>query len=174
MQVIVDAYPDEKFAGRITYMAHVLDEKTRAAQARVEIDNHDGRLRPGMFATAIIDAAPPEDRDAIVLPSEAIQSIHGKPFAFVEEKPGHYAARELTLGKESGATVEITSGVAAGDRVVTRGAFYLKSMLLKEEVAAVRTESPCSHKPFDGCRDADADLRILSPKPAPGHRYSRR
>lgn len=134
VQVIVDAYPDEKFAGRITYMAHVLDERTRAAQARVEMDNHDGRLRPGMFATAVIDVAPPEGRDAIVLPSEAIQSIHGKPFAFIEEKPGHYATRELTLGKESRATTEIASGVASGDRVVIQGAFYLKAMLLKEEV----------------------------------------
>ncbi len=134
VQVSVDAYPGERFVGRIAYVAHVLDEKTRAAQARVEIANPEGRLRPGMFATAIIATARAGDRQTIALPSEAIQSIHGKPFVFVEEKPGRYAARELRVGKDSGAFVEIISGVAEGDRVVTRGAFSLKSMLLKEEV----------------------------------------
>ena len=59
-EVAFDAYPGERFAGRIAYLAHVLDDKTRTSPARIEIDNRDGRLRPGMFATATI-ASPAVD-----------------------------------------------------------------------------------------------------------------
>ncbi|MGH7893283.1 MAG: efflux RND transporter periplasmic adaptor subunit, partial [Candidatus Binatia bacterium] len=54
VEVRVDAYPAETFAGRIAYMSDVLDESTRTARARVELANLNGRLRPGMFATATL------------------------------------------------------------------------------------------------------------------------
>jgi membrane fusion protein, heavy metal efflux system len=132
--VTIKAYPGERFTGTITYLGQFLDEKTRATQARVEVENRDGRLRPGMFATASIATAPAEGPETIAVPSEAIQRIHGKPVAFVEEKPGRYAIRQLAVGEDSGADVQVVSGLAAGERVVTRGGFYLKSTLLKGEI----------------------------------------
>jgi len=133
-EVAFDTYPAERFAGRITYLAHVVDDKTRTSPARIEIDNRDGRLRPGMFATATIASPAVDARKGIVVPSDAIQRIHGARVAFVEEAPGRYVVRELNVGKESAGAVEVISGLAEGERVVARGAFYLKSTLLKEEV----------------------------------------
>lgn len=134
VRISIDAYAGETFRGTVTYLSNVLDPATRTAQARVECDNRDGRLRPGMFATATLSVQASTDAKAIVVSHNAIQQVHGHPVAFVEEKPGTYAVRELVLGREAGSEVEVRSGLAEGERVVADGAFYLKSILLKEEV----------------------------------------
>ena len=133
-RVVVDAYPGEAFSGQLTYLSRVVDPATRSAEARVEIANRDGRLRPGMFATATVSIPASAGESVLVAPRDAIQQVRGKPVAFVEEKPGTYVMRELVLGRDSGPYVEIRSGLAAGEPVVTEGAFYLKSTVLKEEM----------------------------------------
>lgn len=134
-EVRVDAYPDERFSGHIVYVSDVVDEATRTARARVEVDNRLGRLRPGMFATAIITLPSKTAAPVVTIPASAVQRINGRPVAFVEESVGSYAVRQLTLGRETDATVEIQAGVAEGERVVTDGSFTLKSEVLKEQLA---------------------------------------
>jgi len=51
-----EAYPGERFTGRISFISPVLDEKTRTVKVRVNVPNADGRLRPGMFARAAVRA----------------------------------------------------------------------------------------------------------------------
>jgi membrane fusion protein, heavy metal efflux system len=135
VEVRVDAYPEARFQGTIAYLSDVLDESTRTARARVEVDNADGRLRPGMFATAIITLPGSAGRPVVVVPDAAIQRVRGQPTAFVEESPGSYLVRRLTLGRQAGDVVEVQAGLQAGERVVTDGAFTLKSLLLKDELA---------------------------------------
>lgn len=135
VRVAVDAYPGEMFRGTVAYLSNLLDPSTRTAQARVEIDNRDGRLRPGMFATATITmASAGTGPGSLIVPRDAVQQIRGRAVAFVEEQPGTYRMRELGLGKDSGPEVEVLAGLTEGERVVTEGAFYLKSTLLKEEM----------------------------------------
>src|SRR5580765_6887057 len=52
--VTVTAYPVERFAGRVTYVASILSKESRTVPARIEVANQDGRLKPGMFASATI------------------------------------------------------------------------------------------------------------------------
>ncbi len=134
VEITVEAYPSTTFRGQVTYLSSLVDPATRTASARVEIDNRDGRLRPGMFATATLTAPASAGRKALVVPRDAIQQVRGKPVVFVEVQPGSYQMRELTLGQEVGADIEVLSGLAAGERVVTDGAFYLKATVLKEEM----------------------------------------
>jgi membrane fusion protein, heavy metal efflux system len=134
VEIAVEAYPGAVFRGQVAYVSSLLDPATRTAQARVEVENHDGRLRPGMFATATISAPASAGRTALVVPRDAIQQVHGKPIVFVEGLAGAYQMRELTLGLEAGADVEVVAGLAADERVVTDGAFYLKATVLKEEL----------------------------------------
>jgi hypothetical protein len=54
VEVRSTAYPDELFAGRVTFVAFTVDPSTRTISARVEIDNPDYRLKPGMYASAVI------------------------------------------------------------------------------------------------------------------------
>jgi cobalt-zinc-cadmium efflux system membrane fusion protein len=134
VEVRVDAYPEARFQGKIAYLSDVLDESTRTARARVEVDNADGRLRPGMFATAIITLPGSAGRPVVVVPDAAIQRVRGQPTAFVEESPGSYLVRPLTLGRQAGDVVEVQAGLQPGERVVTDGAFTLKSLLLKDDL----------------------------------------
>lgn len=136
VEITVDAYPKERFRGKIAYLGYVLNPDTRTVDARVEIANHDRRLRPGMFArAALILPSTQEDQKVLVIPQDAIQQVDEKSVAFVEERPGAYTVRPVLVGRKSGNDAEVHSGVAEGERVVTQGSFDLKSILLKERIA---------------------------------------
>lgn len=136
VEIIVDAYPKERFRGKIIYLSYLLNPDTRTVDARVEIANLDRRLRPGMFArAALILPSSQENQKVLVVPQDAIQQVDEKPVAFVEERPGSYTVRPVLVGRRSGKDAEVHSGLAEGERVVTHGSFYLKSILLKERIA---------------------------------------
>src|SRR5439155_20654758 len=67
--ITVDALPARRFRGRVTFIHPELDEKTRTLTARVEVENPDRALRPGMFATAELAAA---GRRAVSVPLTAV------------------------------------------------------------------------------------------------------
>jgi cobalt-zinc-cadmium efflux system membrane fusion protein len=134
-EVRVDAYPDERFSGQIVYLSDVLDEATRTARARVEVDNRAARLRPGMFATAIVTLTEGATTPVTTVPAAAVQRINGRPVAFVEESAGSYSLRALTIGRETEGLVEVQEGLVEGERVVTDGSFTLKSEVLKDQLA---------------------------------------
>jgi cobalt-zinc-cadmium efflux system membrane fusion protein len=94
----------------------------------------DGKLKPGMFATATILIPSSEDEEVIVIPSSAIQQIEGETAVFVQEGEYSFVMRGVSLGKETGVYIHVLQGLDPGDRVVTQGAFDLKSILLKEEL----------------------------------------
>ena len=85
--------------------------------------------RPACFIAA--DVAVPMGRDGLVVPSGGVQTIDGKPVAFVRTGEGRFERRALTLGLVTADTDEVTSGLAAGDAVVTKGSFDLKAVALK-------------------------------------------
>ena len=130
--VKVTAYPGEQFKGRVTYVASLLDKDSRTVPARIEVDNKDGRLKPEMFATATIDTNGAK-REALSVPDGAILLLQGQPTIFVA-KGEEFESRAIEPGeKVSGRTV-IKSGVAAGEKVVTTGAYALKARLLKSQI----------------------------------------
>lgn len=133
VEITVDALPGETFKGTIVYLSDVLNPATRTIDARVEIPNPQRRLRPGMFARAAV-ILPGRGSDALVAPLDALQQVNDKTMAFVEKNPGTYEVRQVTVGRQSPPYSEIRSGLREGERVVTIGAFYLKSMLLKEQI----------------------------------------
>lgn len=135
VRVTVDAYPGEKFAGKVLYVSRQVDPATRTIEARIEVDNEDGRLRPGMFARAAIGSAGVDAKDSLVVPRDAVQRVREETVVFVPEEDGGFEPRKVELGREANEKVEILSGLSAGERVVTNGAFYLKSTLLKEEMS---------------------------------------
>jgi cobalt-zinc-cadmium efflux system membrane fusion protein len=134
VRMTVDAYSGETFRGVVVYLGNLVNPNTRTIEARVEIPNPDGRLRPGMFARAMIVSSMSKGKKVLVVPQDAIQHIDEKPVAFVEEQPGTYEKRTVTLGAEDDPYVEILDGVKDGERVVTKGSFYLKSIVLGEKL----------------------------------------
>jgi cobalt-zinc-cadmium efflux system membrane fusion protein len=129
VEVVVAAYPDERFAGTITFIADIVNPRTRRITVRSTVPNRDGRLKPEMFATVSLGEGDP--RTVVVVPPASVQTLDGAPVVFVEDARGRFSPRTVQLGLETGGMVEITSGLSADARVVVGGSFALKAELLK-------------------------------------------
>lgn len=135
VSVTTAAYNDRTFDGRIVYIGDILDPARRTVRARVEVDNADALLKPGMFARADIRVSSGEA--VVVVPREAVQDVEGKQIVWAPGvAPGEFVAMPVETGRtiEDG-RIEILAGLSAGDRLVTRGAFTLKAELSKGEFA---------------------------------------
>ena len=131
--VIVGAFPDQKFRGRINHIADVVDQSTRTVKARIEVANPGRKLKPEMFANvelALSGNAPP----VVAVPEEALQDLDGKKVVFVAEEEAEFAARQVEAGRAAGGMVEIVSGLKEGERYADKGAFILKSEIKKGEL----------------------------------------
>ena len=145
-QVEVDAFPGEKFTGKVARVAPVFDPQTRTAEMEIEVPNPGFRLKPGMYAR--VDLTINSRENALTVPSNAVVDFEGKTGVFVAGPPSSAgqtpqqasnppaqggAAAPLTakfqpvqVGIRDGEQVEITSGLDASARVVTTGATALK------------------------------------------------
>jgi membrane fusion protein, heavy metal efflux system len=113
--------------GQISYVGPLIGE-TRTALARVVIPNPDGRWRPGLFVTGEVLV---ENIDVpLLIPKTALQTIDERPTVFVETAEG-FQPQPVTLGRSNNTQVEVTAGLALGQRYVTSGAFTLKAQLSK-------------------------------------------
>ncbi|MFQ5536878.1 MAG: efflux RND transporter periplasmic adaptor subunit [Gemmatimonadota bacterium] len=133
VEVRTSAFPDETFRGTLTYVGQVMDSVTRTVKARVEVDNPDQKLRPGMFATATIRGVVP--RGTAAVPEEAVQQMEGRTVVFVPDPadPNRFLIRDVEVGPRlSDGLITVLGGISVGEKVVGRGSFYLKSELLKE------------------------------------------
>lgn len=131
-KITVQAYPDRPFTGRVLKIDEKLDAEMRTVNVRVEIPNRGGLLKPEMYATIELDAG--GSAEALFVPQVAVQDVSGKPTVFVETGPGRFAPRAVTTGRPMDSLVEITSGLTGGEKVVARGAFIVKSQLLKSSL----------------------------------------
>jgi len=129
--VAVRSCPEVEFRGKITYISDVVEEKTRTVKVRVEIDNPGKKLKPGMFATAKISTTPQEAVEGLVVLHTAIESYEGKQVVFVALGDYAFKLREVKVGEELDGYVEVLKGLGEGEEIVSAGAFYLKSELLK-------------------------------------------
>ena len=134
MSFTVAAYGDELFTGTVDQVGDWLDPESRTAEVRVVVDNTGHRLKPNMFATARLALTDATVADGLALPADAVQVVEGRPCAFVEVKPGSYAARPVRAEPLADGRLHVLSGLSAGDRVVVDGAFTLKSELAKAEL----------------------------------------
>lgn len=132
-RVAVAAWPGETFNGRVAYVGATLDKETRTVRARIEVPNREGRLKPEMFATAVLPRA--GTTKSLAVPESAVTLIQGLPTVFVEEGEG-FEARPVELGERAGGRVAIRSGVKAGELVVVEGVYALKARALKSQIGA--------------------------------------
>lgn len=132
-RIEVQAYPDRKFPGRVLKIDEKLDAETRTVSVRIDVPNPGELLKPEMYATIELDAG--ASAEALFVPQVAVQDLSGKPVVFVEVGPGRFAPRTITAGRPLGGLIEITSGLSGGERVVARGAFIVKSQLLRASMS---------------------------------------
>ena len=121
-----------RLAGKITNLGQEFDPTTRVMQVRIELDNPKGRLRPEMLADAEIPVG--RAKSALLAPSDAVQQVNGQDVVFVGVAPGRFAVRPVRVGETADGRTPILEGLKAGDSVVIRGSFILKSQLLKSSL----------------------------------------
>lgn len=115
----VDAYPGETFAGEVRYVSPSVAANTRALTLEAIVPNGHGRLKPGFFATAQIEQA--AMLPGLLVPAAAVRTVSGTARVFVITGD-RVEERVVMVGQVVGERVEITSGLAKGERVVATGA----------------------------------------------------
>jgi cobalt-zinc-cadmium efflux system membrane fusion protein len=156
--VRIQGSPDTVFKGSVRYVGQRVDEKTRTAPVWITIKNEsatgDGKgqaLRPGMFVTVDVELS--RKADVIVVPIGSVQSVAGETVAFVQqtrigpggpktdETPGAsqpavvFERRRVELGAQDSEVAEVLKGVEAGDLVVMKNAYLLKSEFEKSRIS---------------------------------------
>ena len=114
VRLSVDAYPNEIFPAKVRFVSPALKTDQRALTVEAVAPNKDGRLKPGLFATALLQQ--PRPAPALLVPATAIETIAGTPRTYVVNGD-KVEERIVTTGEKVGDRIEIVSGVKAGERV---------------------------------------------------------
>jgi len=117
-------YPGRAYKGRVTFLYPTVAEQTRSLRARIAIANADGRLKPGMYATVRLSSP---TRSALTVPRSAVLQTGERAVVFVDQGKGALRPMDVVTGRTAGEYVEVLSGLAPGQRVVTSAQFLLDS-----------------------------------------------
>ena len=133
---------DHPMQGKLAFIDNAVDATSGTIIAKAIFTNADGMLTPGQFAqvSAQLDKLP----NALVVPSQAVESGVDGPYAFVVNADSTVAIRQLTVGADTAGYRVVTSGLAAGERVVMTGQAQLrnKSKVTIAATPSVRSEQP--------------------------------
>lgn len=116
VSVNVSAYPDRSFSGRVHHVAPSVTPNSRTMTVEAVVENSDGLLKPGQFAT--VRVLQPQSTPAVLVPLRALRAESGTSYVFVI-KDGRAEKRIVQLGQAEADLVEIRSGVASGEQVAT-------------------------------------------------------
>lgn len=122
---------DLQIEGRIAFVSNIVSETSRMAFARMAIPNPEGRWRPGLFVTGQIVIE--EVSAPVAVPKEALVRLDGQTCVFLPTDRG-FVPQTVVVGRSNDISVEITTGLKAGQKYVSRGAYTLKSELNKPSV----------------------------------------
>jgi multidrug efflux pump subunit AcrA (membrane-fusion protein) len=118
--------PGQRFEGKVIYVYPYLDATTRQVSIRLEFDNPNLLLKPGMYANVELRSTLAAERT--LAPRPAILDTGERQVAFVSLGEGRFEPRDVHVGVETaGGMVEILDGLKPGEMVVTSGQFLLDS-----------------------------------------------
>jgi Cu(I)/Ag(I) efflux system membrane fusion protein len=118
------AYPDEPRQGRVTFILHELDARTRTAKVRIEVPNPDWRLRHEMYADVVIEAGG-QAHDRLAVPVSSVIDSGTRQVVLVERGEGLFEPRAVKLGARGEGYVEVKDGITAGEKVVVSANFLI-------------------------------------------------
>jgi Cu(I)/Ag(I) efflux system membrane fusion protein len=119
------ALPGEALQGKVSAILPQIDLSTRTLKARIELENPNQRLVPGMFVT--VDFAPVAKKDVLTVPTEAVIRTGTRDVVIVVQDEGKFAPVEVEIGTEVNGKTVVRKGLEAGQKVVTSGQFLIDS-----------------------------------------------
>ena len=116
VDIKIDAYPDERFEGKVTRIAPTIDQRNRTAEIEVRLNNPDLKLKPGMFArlTLLLETK----KNIIVLDRDVLVCEDDKYFVYVAHNNIAHK-REVKLGMQTNGQVEIKDGLDPEEKIIT-------------------------------------------------------
>lgn len=123
--VVLAAAPEQSFPGTVTWIGREVDPGSKTVPVRIELENRNGFLRPGMSATASI-AVGAEAEAVVTVPKEALQRLEDHWVVFIPDGEGRFEIREVVRESERD-DVAVVSGVEPWETVVAQGSFLLKA-----------------------------------------------
>lgn len=131
--VTTDAYAGRLFRGHVTYIDPNIDQATRTAQVRVELENPGQILKIGMYVNVAFGSMGAAELTMPTIPSTAVQNLNDRKVVFVPtDRPNVFAIKTVQVGAEANGIVTILQGLNVGDRVVTAGSFLLRAEHMKQ------------------------------------------
>ena len=109
---------------KVTYIQPQVDPMTRTLKVRLDAPNPGLRMKPDMFVNVEFGIAGPKE---LVVPAEAVLDTGDRQTVFVDLGNGYLEPRQVVVGERYGDRVAITSGLKAGERVVSSGTFLIDS-----------------------------------------------
>lgn len=116
------AYPGEIFKGKISIIDPFINDASRTARVRIDVENSDFRLRPDMYVNVELKL---DMGEGLAVPVSAVLPTGLRNIAFVDKGEGRLEPRYLELGRKYGDVYEIRSGLKEGERVVTSANFLI-------------------------------------------------
>jgi cobalt-zinc-cadmium efflux system membrane fusion protein len=127
--VTVEAYRGTTFPAAIAAVGDVVDPVTRTIKVRAWVNNASQKLKPEMFARLNIEVG--DATRFLHVPKEAVLEIDGKEYVLVVAPDGHYVKREVKIAKASADQVRVLEGLSPGERIVIKGAVFIKGQDIK-------------------------------------------
>ncbi|HSG24379.1 MAG TPA: efflux RND transporter periplasmic adaptor subunit [Azonexus sp.] len=131
VSIEVPALGNEKLLGKLIYVGQTIDPETRTVLVRTALDNRDGRLKPAMLASMLIEAKPVE---RLVVPASAVVRENDLDHVFVAEGEGTFRLLKVKLGAEQDGQRVVLSGLKGKETVVIDGAFHLNNERNRKEM----------------------------------------
>jgi membrane fusion protein, copper/silver efflux system len=142
------AFPDKTFNGRVSLILPDVNAVTRTIKARIEIDNPQRLLKPGMFARLEFGS---HDQRRLMVPTEAVIYTGKRSVVIVAEGDGKFHPVEVVTGSDRDDMTEIRKGLQAGQKVVASGQFLIDSEASLTGVLA-RMNDPNAAQPAEGAQ----------------------
>lgn len=127
-------FPEKSFAGKITHISDMVDEKLRTVKVRIDLRNEAYLLKPNMYIQGRVEndagKAP-----ALAVSDEAVQNLDGEKVVFVLEEENCFIPVPVKIGDKINGKRIISGGLTGDEMIVIKGAFQLKAEMTKETSA---------------------------------------
>lgn len=124
----VKALPGKEFSGKVNFIDPFIKDKSRVAKVRVEVDNPENKLKPGMFVQGRLHSKVAGKEEKLIIPKTSVLWTGKRSVVYVKvpskDKPV-FEYRRIELGPESGDSYVVIDGLSAGEQIVTNGVFKI-------------------------------------------------
>ncbi|MEX0669845.1 MAG: efflux RND transporter periplasmic adaptor subunit [Pirellulales bacterium] len=131
VRVMVPGAAEHRTIAKVNHVGATVDPELRSVAIVAELTNDDAHYKPGMFVW--VELPQGELRDTLAVPAAAVMRHEGKAFVFTPAGDGRFERHDVETGMETDDFIEVKRGLEAGQQVVAKGAFLLKSELLLED-----------------------------------------